>query len=38
LAGGGKTKTAELANLKGQMQTIEQASIQKKRGISFRRA
>ncbi|PVE23829.1 hypothetical protein DC522_13730 [Microvirga sp. KLBC 81] len=36
--GGDNAKTAELANLKGQMQAIEQASIQKKCGISFRRA
>jgi len=36
--GGDNAKTAELANLKGQMQAIEQASIRKKCGISFRRA
>lgn len=36
--GGDNAKTAELARLKGQMQAVEQASIQKKCGISFRRA
>ncbi len=36
--GGDNARTAELANLKGQMQAIEQASIQKKCGIAFRRA
>lgn len=36
--GGDNAKTAELANLKGQMQAIEAASIQKKCAISFRRA
>ena len=36
--GGDNAKTAELANLKGQMQAIEAASIQKKCGISFHRA
>ncbi|MET0745581.1 MAG: hypothetical protein ABWY78_19580 [Microvirga sp.] len=36
--GGNNARTAELANLKGQMQAIEQASIQKKCGIAFRRA
>jgi len=36
--GGDNARTAELANLKGQMQAIEQASIQKKCGIAFRRS
>lgn len=36
--GGDNAKTAELANLKGQMQAIEGASIQKKCGITFNRA
>jgi hypothetical protein len=36
--GGDNAKTAELANLKGQMQAIEGASIQKKCGITFQRA
>lgn len=36
--GGDNAKTAELASLKGQMQAIEQASIQKKCGINFKRA
>ncbi|WP_342027913.1 hypothetical protein [Microvirga vignae] len=36
--GGDNARTAELANLKGQMLAIEQASIQKKCGISFKRA
>lgn len=36
--GGDNAKTAELARLKGHMQAIEQASIRKKCGISFRRA
>jgi hypothetical protein len=36
--GGDNAKTAELANLKGQMQAIEAASIQKKCGITFSRA
>nr|WP_279306688.1 hypothetical protein [Microvirga solisilvae] len=36
--GGDNAKTAELANLKGQMQAIEEASVRKKCGISFRRA
>jgi hypothetical protein len=36
--GGDNAKTAELANLKGQMQAIEAASIQKKCGITFNRA
>jgi hypothetical protein len=35
--GGDNAKTAELANLKGQMQALEQASIQKKCGIAFQR-
>ncbi|MBF9234206.1 hypothetical protein [Microvirga alba] len=35
--GGDNAKTAELARLKGQMQAIEQAAIQKKCGISFQR-
>ncbi|MCG7391294.1 hypothetical protein MHY87_00020 [Microvirga sp. ACRRW] len=36
--GGDNAKTAELANLRGQMQAIEEASVRKKCGISFRRA
>jgi len=36
--GGDNARTAELANLKGQMQAIEAASIQKKCGITFNRA
>jgi hypothetical protein len=36
--GGDNAQTAELARLKGQMQAIEAASIQKKCGISFQRA
>jgi hypothetical protein len=36
--GGDNAKTAELARLKGEMQAIESASIQKKCGITFRRA
>ncbi|MBM6596076.1 hypothetical protein [Microvirga pudoricolor] len=36
--GGDNAKTAELAQLKGQMQAIEQASVQKKCGISFQRS
>lgn len=36
--GGNSAQTAELARLKGHMQAIEQASIQKKCGISFQRA
>jgi hypothetical protein len=36
--GGDNAKTAELARLKGQMQAIEQASIQKRCGITFNRA
>ena len=35
--GGDNAKTAELADLKGQMQAIEATSIQKKCGISFQR-
>jgi len=34
---GDNVKTAELARLKGQMQAIEAASIEKKCGISFQR-
>lgn len=37
LVGGDKQTAAELANLKGQMVAIEQASIQKKCGIQFQR-
>lgn len=36
--GGDNTQTAELARLKGQMQAIEGASVQRKCGISFQRA
>ncbi len=36
--GGNNAQTAELARLKGHMQAIEEASIQKKCGISFQRA
>jgi hypothetical protein len=36
--GGDNAKTAELARLKGQMQAIEETSINKKCGISFQRA
>ncbi|MGO4705063.1 hypothetical protein AB4072_04700 [Microvirga sp. 2MCAF38] len=36
--GGDNAKTAELARLKGQMQAIEEASIQKKCGIAFNRS
>jgi hypothetical protein len=36
--GGDNAQTAELARLKGQMQAIENASIQRKCGINFRRA
>ncbi|MCB5175670.1 MULTISPECIES: hypothetical protein [Microvirga] len=36
--GGNNAQTAELARLKGHMQAIEEASIQKKCGISFHRA
>jgi len=36
--GGDNAKTAELARLKGEMQAIEEASIRKKCGISFKRA
>lgn len=35
--GGDNAKTAELAQLKGQSQAIEQASVQKKCGIKFQR-
>jgi hypothetical protein len=35
---GNNAQTAELARLKGQMQAIEGASVQKKCGISFQRA
>jgi hypothetical protein len=35
---GDNAKTAELARLKGHMQAIEEASIQKKCGISFQRS
>lgn len=38
LVGGNSGNTAELARLKGQMEAIEAASIQKRCGISFRRA
>ena len=36
--GGNNAQTAQLANLKGQMRAIEEASVRKKCGISFRRA
>jgi len=36
--GGNNAQTAELARLKGHMQAIEEASVQKKCGINFRRA
>ncbi|AWM86706.1 hypothetical protein [Microvirga sp. 17 mud 1-3] len=36
--GGNNAQTAELARLKGHMQAIEEASIQKKCGIRFQRA
>ncbi|WP_114947397.1 hypothetical protein [Microvirga calopogonii] len=36
--GGNGAQAAELARLKGQMQAIEAASIQKKCGIAFRRS
>lgn len=36
--GGNNAQTAELARLKGHMQAVEEASIQKKCGISFKRA
>lgn len=36
--GGNSGNTAELARLKGQMEAIESASIQKRCGITFRRA
>ncbi|WP_134495812.1 hypothetical protein [Microvirga pakistanensis] len=35
--GGNGAQTAELARLKGQMQAVEEASIRKRCGISFRR-
>jgi hypothetical protein len=35
---GNNAQTAELARLKGQMQAVEAASIQKKCGISFQRS
>lgn len=38
LIGGNDTKAAELAQLKGSMEAIEQASIQKKCGIRFQRS
>lgn len=38
LVGGNSGNTSELARLKGQMEAIEAASIQKRCGISFRRA
>lgn len=37
LVGGDDAQTAELARLKGEMDAIEQVSIQKKCGISFQR-
>ena len=37
LVGGDGPQAAELANLKGQMNAIEQASIQKRCGIQFQR-
>jgi hypothetical protein len=36
--GGNGAQTAELARLKGQMQAVEEASIQKRCGITFRRS
>ncbi len=36
--GGDNAKTAELARLKGHMQAIEEASVQKKCGINFQRS
>ncbi|WP_210484331.1 hypothetical protein [Microvirga antarctica] len=36
--GGNNAQTAELARLKGTMQAIEEASVRKKCGISFRHA
>jgi hypothetical protein len=36
--GGNNVQTAELARLRGQMQAIEEASIQKRCGITFRRS
>jgi hypothetical protein len=38
LIGGDKQNAAQLANLKGQMDAIEQTSIQKNCGIQFRQA
>jgi hypothetical protein len=38
LIGGDKQNAAQLANLKGQMEAIEQTSIQKNCGIQFRQA
>lgn len=38
LVGGDKQTAAELAQMKGQMNAIEQASIAKKCGIAFQRA
>ncbi len=35
LVGGDKGNAAQIANLKGQMQAIEQANIAKKCGIQF---
>ncbi len=35
---GNNAQTAELARLKGQMQAVEEASIQKRCGITFRRS
>jgi hypothetical protein len=37
LVGGDNAKTAELSRLKGHMQAIEEASIQKRCGITFQR-
>ncbi|MGO4389500.1 hypothetical protein AB4Y85_18400 [Microvirga sp. 2YAF29] len=36
--GGNSAQTAELARLKGQMQAVEEASIQKRCGITFQRS
>lgn len=38
MVGGDNAQTAELARLKGEMETIEQVSIQKKCGIVFEKA
>jgi hypothetical protein len=38
LVGGNDQNTAELSRLKGEFETLEQVSIQKKCGIEFRRA